>query len=195
MIRKKSQYQYGSRRSRKVSTPHSGNTLLAQVIVPLIIGFIGVFGTIAGVYTTYTLTSQESKKARAIEYEMTIVNQRIEIINQAARIYGKEPGISDLWLIYLQETSDNIANGNIATQHSTELSEKLADYNSEYESVVWMAALYFGPKTREALAELGKETGPWWTKNPDTVDEFMVAMVEEINLGIEFLPDILQPEK
>ena len=185
---KRNQYRHKSNnRYEKIPRSSSENPLISKVLIPLIIGLIGVFGTISGVYITYSLSSKESEKARIIEYEATIVNQRIEIIDRASRIYGKAPGISDLWAKYLSEVGNSTV--------EIELAEKLAEYNGEYESVVWMAGLYFGPKTKEALKVLSDERGPWWTKNPENVDKFMIAMYSEIDYGIKYFSTASKSEK
>jgi hypothetical protein len=62
----------------------------------------------------------------------------------------------------------------------------------EFQSVLFLAQAYFGPKTKAAIAALGSTEGPWWTKPKAKQDALMAAMIEEASLGLRVLPNMLQ---
>jgi len=151
---------------------------LGYIIFPAFIGLLGVI--IGAVLTTYLSNDLANKSwVKQVNYEekKTISNKRIELIDKTASVFAKSPGISDIWSSYLKDLDKNefeIKN--------IELSEKLAQYNSEYYSVISLDHLYFGPKTKAVIDELGKEDKPWWQKNKDLTDKLLTTLIEELNI-------------
>lgn len=159
---------------------------METVIIPVITGIIGVFGTLAGVYLSNKLISKDMQRKCAIELETTVINQRVEIIKKATNIFGKVPGILELWLHYLEMNKDK------ERELPLEIIEKLAAYRGEFESVMYMASLYFGPKTKLAIQELSDEEVPWWSKSKEKQDAFKVAMVQELGFAIKYIPEFFR---
>lgn len=159
------------------------NGCIRPILAQIIVGIVGIVGVLAGTYFASGLASRESERQRIIEYYLLVFSQRIEIIERAANALGKTPGIEDLWREYKESSR----------YPSLEISKELADYTGEFEAVLWLASIYFGPETRAAISDVSDEEGPWWDKSPEKTDAFMVAMVEELGHGIEELPQQLRP--
>lgn len=151
---------------------------ILNMITQIAVALIGAFSILAGVYVGSSLSSNASKEAMQISYKNELLQQRIEIINRAALIYGKSPGVKDIWTVYLKEFhSKPIV--------SIELSKTLAEYNSEFNAVITLSGIYFGPKTHEALKAMGEKKSPWWEKDDELVKNYMAAMASELKYLIE----------
>lgn len=144
----------------------------SDLLIPLIIASIGLVGGLLGVYVGASLNSNISKEMLQISYQNQILQQRIKLIDRAALIYGKAPGVSDLWSDYRKNPS-------------IELSKDLSEYNSEFNAVIHLSDIYFGPKTKAALTEMTVKDSPWWEKNKELVGNYIGAMSSELNHGIE----------
>lgn len=165
------------------SSSNQKRSLIFDLAVPSIVGLIGILGSLGGLYLGNSISLNQTERVKAIEWESQILAQRIALLDRAARIFGKAPGIQDVWNKYT---------ASLKTEPQLEVVEKLSEYQGEYQSVVYLAVIYFGPKTRAALKELGDEKGPWWNKQKSKQDAFLVAMSEELTLGVSRLPKILQ---
>lgn len=66
----------------------------------------------------------------------------------------------------------------------TALSEKLADYNGQFRGTLNLAALFFGDKTRNAIANSGLNNTPYWNADPAKTDAILVAMHAELMKGL-----------
>lgn len=147
-------------------------------IVPIVVAFIGLFGGLGGVYVGSSLSTDASQEAVQYSYKNELLQQRIKLINRAALIYGKSPGVKDVWSSYLKAIEDKL-------EPSIELSKALAEYNAEFNAVINLSSLYFGPKTHDALEKMGQIDSPWWEKDDDLVKNYMAAMVSELKYSIQ----------
>ena len=154
------------------------NIIVSQVIIPIATALIGLLGGLAGVYLGSNLSADASKQIIQVNYQNELLQQRIRILDRAAAIFGKSPGISNVWTAYLDARPE--VSGSFVS-----LSRDLAEYNSEFNSVIHLSNIYFGPKTREALKSMNEHSSPWWTKNSDMVTNYLAAMASELKYGIE----------
>jgi len=105
------------------------------------------------------------------------MQQRIKLIDRVAKIYGKAGGVQDIWNVYRKALNDK--------NKSIELSKVLAEYNSEFNAVIHLSNIYFGPKTKEALTNMAKLNSPLWNKDKDLVSKYLDAMSFELQYGIK----------
>lgn len=159
------------------------NFCLSKEITTALIALLGVLlgGVIAGYYNDQVSKRQAEfneqlwKKQAGYEFKRTLFIKRLELIDKTSFAFGRAPGIEDIWEEYIAAKTEK------NNDRVIELGEKLANFNAEYSSLIMQDSLYFGPNTRIAIDELGKETGPWWKKSRDKVDKLLGAMVQELN--------------
>lgn len=152
--------------------------LTSKVIAPIVVALISLIGGLSGVLIGGHLSTEAENDRLKINYKNEILQQRIRLIDRAASIYGKAPGIRDVWVEYLKSDNDK-PKGNL------ELSEKLADYNSEFNAVINLSGIYFGPETRKALTAMAENSSPWWEKDGKLVNQYLGAMASELKYGFE----------
>ncbi|WP_298694156.1 hypothetical protein [uncultured Sulfuricurvum sp.] len=150
---------------------------LKELIIPILISVIGLVGGLSGVYLGASLDSNSKKEASQLAYKQEIIQQRIKIIDRTATIYGKAPGISGIWKIYLNQPE--------SSNEQIETSKILAEYNAEFNAVINLSNIYFGPKTRKAIKMMADKKSPWWNKDSDLVSKYLGAMASELKYGLE----------
>ena len=177
---------------RSVDIPQSSRIayIAEKILIPLIVGIVGVGGALGGAYTTGWLNVRQFEKQKAVEWESQIFTQRMGIIDRSATIFGKSPGIQDFWRKYVSSLPETV--DLVKFDPSVEVVTKLTEYHGEFESVMNLAALYFGPKTRDAIRSIGTEPGPWWNKSKEGRDAFIQAMVEELTVNFRHFPEVLR---
>ncbi len=148
-----------------------------DIILPLALALLGILGTLGGVLITNYQNSVNQKESRLYEYQTKIIEQRIILVDRAAKIFGKSPGLQDIW----KEHLDMIKQGKVDQL----VVDKLTDAQGEFQSVIYLSSIYFGPKTQQALKDFNEIPGPWWTKSKDKQDNFVSSMALEINYGIK----------
>lgn len=146
---------------------------MKEIILALVVAIIGF----SGAYFGATISSNNATELAQLTYNKEIIQQRIKLIDRVATIYGKAAGVQDIWNIYLNALNDK--------NKSIELSKVLAEYNSEFNAVIHLSEIYFGPKTKEALTNMTKLDSPWWNKDKDLVSKYLGAMSSELQYGIK----------
>lgn len=150
---------------------------LKDIILPLALGLLGILGTLGGVLITNYQNSVNEKESRLYAYQTKIIEKRINIIDRAAKIFGKSPGLQDIWKEYDNTTRKDKLDQLIV--------DKLTEAQGEFQSIIFLSSVYFGPKTQQALKDLGETPGPWWTKPKEKQDNFVSSMALEINYEIK----------
>ncbi|HHD7487392.1 TPA: hypothetical protein ACOVI5_002028 [Klebsiella oxytoca] len=148
-----------------------------DIILPLALALLGILGTLGGVLITNYQNSVNEKESRLYEYQTKIIEQRIILVDRTAKIFGKSPGLQDIWEGHL----DMIKKGKVDQL----VVDKLTDAQGEFQSIIYLSSVYFGPKTQQALKDFDEAPGPWWTKPKDKQDNFVSSMALEINYGIK----------
>lgn len=160
--------------------PQSQNTV---IVLAAIIAFVGVI--VGSVYTD-TLSNDAWNDRWNLEHENRILEKRIELIDETAKLIGEAPGIADLWGAYLGAIRDTTNKNRTYLATDTALSEKLAEYNGRYLSTLLLDDHYFGPKTHAAIQALSDEEGPWWEKSHQKTDALLIAMMGELYWELSF---------
>ena len=156
-----------------------GNSgVVSRNIMSIVTSLIGLFGCLSGIYLASSLSEDANRQIVQINYQNEILQQRIELLDRAAAIFGKSAGINDIWVLYREAYSE-------LSESTGNLSRDLAEYNAEFNSVIHLSNLYFGPKTRDAIKAMGEPASPWWTKDSDMVADYLAAMASELNHGME----------
>ena len=150
----------------------------SKIIMPILVAMIGLLGGLAGVLIGSHLSTEAAKEIAQVEYKNELLQQRVKLLNRATLIYGKAPGIQDIWRKYLQPENES-------SEGSVELSKTLAEYNAEFNAVMSLSSVYFGPKTHEALKTMAQKSSPWWEKDGQLVQDYIGAMASELKYGIE----------
>jgi hypothetical protein len=116
----------------------------------------------------YSFSQQDRLSAR--EWEREVVKSRLELVDRLARIVGRSHLIS-----------------NLTKKHpsSIEIEQKVAEFYSDYSSIVIAAKIYFGPKTIAAVNKLAGTRESWVEKNIEDVKALLTAMNEELTVGLK----------
>ncbi len=158
-------------------------------LIPIAVGLVGISGSLGGVYLAGELNIRQAESQKLLDYENQILNQRIAVLERASKIFGKAPGIQDVWSKYSKSFRNSKGELN---NPPLDIVEKLTDYQGEYQSVVSLAGIYFGPKTRTAIADMSSEKKPWWNKSKKNQDAFFAAMSTELTLDLKRLTTLNQ---
>ncbi|MEL5357824.1 hypothetical protein PTR06_00490 [Serratia ureilytica] len=162
---------------KKIARKKRRGIYFKDIILPFALAFLGILGTLGGVLITNYQNSVNEKESRLYEYQTKIMEQRIILVDRAANIFGKSPGLQDIWKRHL----DMMEKGSIDQL----IVDKLTDAQGEFQSIIYLSSIYFGPKTQQALKDFDENPGPWWTKPKDKQDNFVSSMALEINYGIK----------
>lgn len=140
-----------------------------------------VTGALAGVLSYYL--SQKSWSANA-DYQARagILQKRLDLIERTADLAGQAPGIQDVWQLYLDRISASVKRGVLPPFDPT-LSEKLGEYNGQFRATLQLDAIFFGPKTRTAIASLKGDRSvlPYWNFPEENVARLLSAMTAELD--------------
>ena len=156
-------------------------------LIPLIVGIVGVAGSLGGVLIANSNSAQLAERQKLIEFETKIFEQRLSLIDRAAKIFGKSPGLQDVWTQYTNRISST--KGKSPTLPA-QLVEKLTEAQGEFQSVVFLAQVYFGPNTRAAITDMSSIEGPWWKKPKAKQDALIAAMLSEASVGLTAIPSL-----
>jgi hypothetical protein len=146
-----------------------------NIVIPIIVGLIGVIGTLGGIYLGNIINAKQIQEQRKFDFINKTYFERIKILDNTCRIFGKSPGVQDIWIKYLK----NQPNAPLSVV------EKLTEYQGEYESSVMMSTIYFGPKTKAAAYAICNVNTPWWNKPKPLQDSLIVAMTKELTYGFD----------
>jgi hypothetical protein len=139
-----------------------------------------ITGTLSAFLTDY-LTQRAWTSNANYQQRVAVFQKRLDLIERTSQLAGKAPGLNDVWQRYLQEIRASPKNG-APESPDTSLSEKLGEYNGQFRAMLEMDALFFGPKTREAIASL-KPAGasmPYWEYPTDGMNRLLSAMGSEL---------------
>lgn len=106
-----------------------------DIILPLALALLGILGTLGGVLITNYQNSVNQKESRLYEYQTKIIEQRIILVDRAAKIFGKSPGLQDIW----KEHLDMIKKGKVDQL----VVDKLTDAQGEFQSVIYLQYLFW----------------------------------------------------
>lgn len=154
-------------------------------VIPILIGIVGVAGSLGGVYIANANAAKQAEVQKTIEFESKWFDQRLQLIDRTANIFGKSPGLQDVWVQYLEELAAK-ARGK-SKNVPPEVLEKITEAQGEFQSVIMLIPLYFGPKSTAALQGLSDIKGPWWMKPREKRDALLVAMSQEVTYGLKSL--------
>lgn len=163
--------------------------LVRDYVIPLMVGLVGVAGSLGGVFIGGSISARQAETLKVIELEGKVVDQRLALIDRAAKVFGKSPGLQDFWEHYQQELT---ANNGSSSKIPADLIEKLVEAQGEFQSVLFLSHAYFGPNTKAAISELSAEKGPWWQKPKAKQDALIVAMLSESGYGLRAIPQLVK---
>jgi hypothetical protein len=121
-------------------------------VIPILVGVVGLSGLLGGVYLANTNNARQADRQAVMNYESKVLDQRLSLIDRTAKIFGQSPGLDDLWSRYLEPIQKPKALPKLA--RPIDVTEKLMQAQGEFQSVLFLAQAYFGPKTKAAIAAL-----------------------------------------
>ena len=154
-----------------------------QVWILLIGGMIAILTGALSAFLSYYLNQSAWSANADYQARSAVLQKRLDLIERTATLAGEAPGINDVWQVYLSRIDASVKRGALPTPDPV-LSEKLGDYNGQFRATLQLDAIFFGPKTRAALASLkgGKQVLPYWNYPEDNVSKLLLAMTEELQV-------------
>lgn len=131
--------------------------------------------TLSGVALGGYLSLEQMEKNVIIEREIDVLDKRLNIIDRAAR---------------LSMTRDTLIKIFKKVPDSLEFIYKADEYYTEYASIIVSANLYFGPKTKAAVAVLKTSPKSWVEKDKELGVAFISAMIEELRYNLTSINEI-----
>jgi len=116
--------------SMRVHAHPQRNSWARHFAIPLLVGVVGVAGSLGGVLIASVTSARQAEIQKTIELEGKLVDQRIALIDRAAKVFGKSPGLQDLWERYRQYLSATDG----PAKMPGELIEKLAEAQGEFRA-------------------------------------------------------------
>lgn len=168
-----------------------GRNIYKHALLPILVCLLSGVGSCAGIMLTAQFSTSAYQLQKAFDWEAKIFDKRVECIERMARLIAKQPGIQDEWTRYLV-SHDPGEKDNVPPSES---SQKLANYNAEYFSVLLLAKLYFGAETINAVDALTETNSPWWMKPNDKQFKVLAAMSKELGLTLPTINSTLNPNK
>lgn len=156
----------------------------AQILVPMVTGLVAASAALAGTWLSFHLSSQSSRDIQQREAAREVIAKRLELIDRTSTVFGCAPGISDMWHVYLSKLRPSVTIQGVRYAGPVGLADKLGQYKADYDSVLMMDAVLFGPDTNKAIAELGRQGGPWWEKSRDKTNAVLTAMTRELGYAL-----------
>lgn len=174
---------YTLRQIQRSLLPARLQTVSNRSLAAIGAALLALAGAAAGSYVTYRF--DEMKWSRDIRYSirkarydtrMQLIERTVRAMNDAevaavmsktidARMKGLQIGDRDTLKTFISEIQSAVLK-----QH---------EIGTEYATVLTLDALYFGPKTKEAVLKL-KQNNPWWTSPPADREALVDAMFHEV---------------
>lgn len=128
-----------------------------------IIGFTGV---IVGVLISSFFSYCQFNYQQETEKEKMIIQKRIDLIEKTSKLIGMNPGMIDLFNEYKKQVFGN--------KNYVQNSEKLLQYNAEYNSTILLVSMFFGKEVRNIIHSYSEKSGPYWEKLNNKLLEAMI---------------------
>ncbi|MGB4106417.1 MAG: hypothetical protein WBK55_01320 [Alphaproteobacteria bacterium] len=142
-----------------------------KIILPLLIGVIGITGVWSGTYLADKQNTTQQIRSQSIEWEKEIVRKRLEIIDRYAKLMANKASVQ------------------AAVKRNMDTSKEALDtataYYSEYASIIVNSKIFFGPKTIAAVDKLNKDEKKWSEKEWKNEKDFMQAMLDELFFDLQ----------
>jgi hypothetical protein len=163
----------------------------------LLVALIGVGAAFLGAY--YGATSQADlwRKEKAYQFQIDVLNKRIEIIRAIVKADSSAQRVSILMSAIKKYSSvvDALAEqckAGTCPQLPKEpfdliaANKEISDLQADRIVNLQLAAIYFCEKTRSALINGQKETRNWWEVDEATMNSIVAPMINELTCGMDF---------
>ena len=158
------------------------------IVLPLAVCVLSAIGSTAGVMLTAHYSTNAYQYQKAFEWEVVILEKRVQTMERMARLIAQQPGLKDEWTRYRA----SLKSAKPDEVPPRESSQKLEDYTAEYVNVLLLTSLYFGAETKKAVAALQKTQSPWWMKDYNDQDAILTAMNKELRSSLPTFNSTLQ---
>lgn len=166
-----------------------------QLYISAVTAILAFIGALIGTYISgYMQDALWNKDIRYHEKQILLI-ERIRLIERASKIINLAPQYTAIQSF--AELQANIAKLNSECENKnkdkgtccfsqeniievTKFTNLRADLNAEFASVLQLAALHFGPRTKQAVIDYSV-VQPWWNADLKYSRELLSAMQSEIS--------------
>jgi hypothetical protein len=161
-----------------------------KYVVPLATAALAFIGAILGTYLTSSMDQANWEARFELERRRAILEKRIEMMGSVAALLAQRPVIEGLSgnieasLARISIRSNCIKAGGASCGESSDdlglverSSKERNAIASKLHSELMLSSVYFGPKTRKAVNELGNP----WTANDVKLQGLTQTMADELN--------------
>jgi hypothetical protein len=173
------------RRRKKLLTPR-GELRVNSYWLAVITASLAFLGAGGGTYFGHMLEQRRLERDLDHEWKQYMLQRRLELVDKAVRIINQASAAMMLQgtsrAIVMEGTPAEAEHGQISSrlERSLKLRLELAALNAEFGSVMSLANIYFGPKTRAATKALTKYPEGWWNAPGHLQQAVLDAMEREM---------------
>lgn len=161
-------FQSSRQRRKHVAKSRQGESRVNSYLLAMLTAALTFVGAGGGTYLGHRLEQRRQERDLDHEWKQHMLQRRLELVDKAVRIINQASaammlqGVSQT--IAMEGTPAEVENGQISVrlERSLKLRMELAALNAEFGSVMSLANIYFGPKTRAATKALTKYPEGWW---------------------------------
>ena len=163
----------------KEDEPFSYKLLLALVVA--VLSFLGAAGgTIVGSF----YGEAQWRREALLAYDQTILNKRVELVDRTARIINRRNSVKrlDVYiqnLVTMATLKPESGSGDAELKKVVDAALSRDDLNVELATILSLDALYFGPKTDKAIANLSKAGPDFWAADESLFQALLNALAQE----------------
>ncbi len=154
-----------------------------KFLFPTITAFIGII--IGSLLNAYTSDKLYYDKLNA-EQQVAFFNARLQQIEKTTKIVAKLPAIKEQFDYHFN--SNSLIKDSLILIKNLAISERLAEYRSDFFSILTMDKLYFGNKTAKEIDSFfnknKKEGIKWWNAKEESFEPLINSMYEELFLNL-----------
>lgn len=169
-----------------------------EFLITVIAALLSFIGALLGVYLGSHLEQSNWESRFQLEQKKTIVERRVSVMERVASSFNKAPFVAGLraTVKYEQASASLVATcvklslksktttpackdaKNMDTTHIESIAKEIVSVNTDLNTSLMLAAVYFGPETKAAIKGLGADP---WVAESSAYQHLMDAMGKELN--------------
>jgi len=171
------------------------DSLGAKIGLAIIVAVLSFVGATAGTLVTARFETAKWERETDYTFKQALISKRIELLDRTVRIFSKRDAAKVLDVTVKTTAEISAARLRQAISKKQDLDESKSvdrmlagriqfdDLTAEFNSVMILDELYFGPKTGAAIKNMAKNgvIERWWELDDKVTADVEAAMYQEIN--------------
>jgi len=169
--------------------------LWPSIILAIVVAALSFGGSTLGSYLADVRASAQWKREFTAEWRQQILQERIDIIERTVLAMNNRDSIHKMMSVIEAMTTElSVAiledepshDGPVSAEDMLPVLEQRLRVNEmarEFSAAVSLCAIYFGPRTLDAVAAFEEHAGSWWEIDSAAFDELADALWAELSYG------------